>query len=115
MTQLIPLVDAIPSIAGKVGHPVHRPEELLADRAYDSDPHREPLAQRGLPAAIAKRHTEHGSGRVVFRRVLARTIRRRHQYRRQRVSYERRADINTAFQPMGCIGICHRHLMGSFC
>jgi len=115
VTQLIPLVDAIPSIAGKVGHPVHRPEELLADRAYDSDPHREQLAQRGITAAIAKRNTEHGSGLGVFRWVVERTISWLHQFRRLRVRYERRADIHTAFLTIGCIVICHRHLMGSFC
>lgn len=34
---MIPLVDGIPPIAGKPGHPVSRPDELYADRAYDSD------------------------------------------------------------------------------
>jgi hypothetical protein len=50
---LIPLIDAIPPIAGKVGHPVQRPEEVFADRAYDSDPHRDQLAQRGIDAGIS--------------------------------------------------------------
>jgi transposase len=115
VTQLIPLVDAIPPIAGKVGHPVQRPEKLLADRAYDSDPHREQLAQRGITPAIAERNTEHGSGLGVFRWVVERTISWLHQFRRLRVRYERRADIHTAFLTLGCIVICHRCLMDSFC
>ena len=35
VTQLIPLVDSVPSIAGKVGRPARRPVVLLADRAAD--------------------------------------------------------------------------------
>jgi transposase len=115
VTQLIPLVDAIPLIAGKVGHPVRRPETLLADRAYDSEPHREKLVQRGILPAIARRHTEHGSGLGVCRWVVERTISWLHQFRRLRVRYERRADMHTAFLTLGCILICHRCFMNPLC
>jgi len=115
VTQLIPLVDAIPPIAGQVGHPVQRPGELFADRAYDSDPHRQQLAQRGIWPAIAQRNTEHGSGLGVFRWVVERTISWLHQFRRLRVRYERRADIHLAFLKIGCVLICYRHLTNSFC
>src|SRR6185369_2165269 len=37
--QLIPMVDAVPPVAGKAGAPERRAEYLLADRGYDSDPH----------------------------------------------------------------------------
>ena len=43
VTQLIPLVNEIPSIKGKRGHPRKRPKKLLGDRAYDSEPHRKKL------------------------------------------------------------------------
>ena len=115
MTQLIPLVDAIPPIAGKVGRPVQRPKEVFADRAYDSDPHREQLLQRGIEAIIAERNTEHGSGLGIFRWVVERTISWLHQFRRLRVRYERRADIHMALLKIGCIVICHRILTSSFC
>jgi transposase len=115
VTQLIPLVDAIPAIAGKVGHPVQRPQEVFADRAYDSDPHREQLALRGIEPIIAERNTEHGSGLGVYRWVVERTISWLHQFRRLRIRYERRADIHLAFLKIGCIVICHRYLMNSFC
>jgi transposase len=115
VTQLIPLVDAIPPIAGKVGHPVQRPGEVLADRAYDSDPHREQLIRRGIVPHIARRNTEHGSGLGVFRWVVERTISWLHQYRRLRVRYERRADIHAAFLTLGCIMICHRCFMNPLC
>jgi len=71
VTQLIPLVDSIPPIAGKVGHPIQRPGELFGDRAYDSNPHREQLRQRGIEPTIAERNTEHGSGLGILRMILA--------------------------------------------
>ena len=37
VTQLIPLVDAIPPIRGRRGRPLRRPGELFADRGYDHD------------------------------------------------------------------------------
>lgn len=112
---MIPLVDAIPPIAGKVGHPVRRPKEVFADRAYDSDGHRQQLADRGIASGIAERGVEHGSGLGFFRWVVERTISWLHQFRRLRIRYERRADIHTALLTLGCIVICHRCLTGSFC
>jgi transposase len=35
VTQLLPLVDGVAPIAGKVGRPRRRPDRLLADRGYD--------------------------------------------------------------------------------
>ncbi|MGW0994217.1 hypothetical protein ACWD5V_13040 [Streptomyces sp. NPDC002523] len=35
MTQLIPLLDAIPRIRGLRGRPRSKPKRLLADRGYD--------------------------------------------------------------------------------
>src|SRR2546421_8935168 len=40
VTQLMPLIDAIPPGGGKRGRPRRRPDELCADRAYDYDTHR---------------------------------------------------------------------------
>ena len=73
VTQLVPLMDGIPSIAGKPGHPKHRPEEVSADRAYDSEPHREELRRRGIEPYLARRNQPHGSGWGVFRWVSERT------------------------------------------
>ena len=115
VTQLLPLVEAIPPIAGKVGHPIRRPEELFGDRAYHSGPHREELLRRGIRPAIPERNTEHGSGLGIFRYVVERTISWLHQFRRLRIRYERRADIHLAFLTLGCILICHRFLTSPFC
>lgn len=115
VTQLLLLIDAIPSVGGKPGAPKRRPERAYADRAYDSEPHREALRQRGIEPFLAKRYTEHGSGLGVYRWVVERTSSWLHQFRRLRVRYERRADIHQAFLTLGCIRICHRFLKNSFC
>ena len=36
MTQLVPLVDAIPPVRGKVGRPRQRPDAAQGDRGYTS-------------------------------------------------------------------------------
>jgi hypothetical protein len=37
ITQLLPLVDGITPVAGKVGRPRQRPDQIVADRGYDHD------------------------------------------------------------------------------
>lgn len=118
VTQLLGLVDAIPPIAGKRGHPLRRPKLAQADRGYDSEPHRKDLAARGIKTLIARRRTEHGSGLGKTRWVVERTIAWLHQFRRLRVRYERLADIHEAFLKIGCAIICWRSLKKcnpSFC
>lgn len=106
VTQLLPLVESIPPIAGKVGHPRKRPDCVLGDRAYDSQPHRDALHKLGIDSLLAKRRTGNGSGLGVFRWVVERTLSWLHQFRRLRVRYERRDDIHEAFLTIGCILIC---------
>jgi transposase len=108
--QLIPLVDAIPPVRGKRGRPRRRPKQVLADRAYDSEPHRRELRARGIEPVLAKRGTEHGSGLGTLRWVVERSLAWLHQYRRLRVRYERRADIHEAFVSLACCMICWGHL-----
>src|SRR5262245_55037208 len=60
--ELLKVVDEIEPVAGKVGRPKQRPEELYGDRAYDSEPHREELRQHSIDPKLARRNTEHGSG-----------------------------------------------------
>ncbi len=40
VTQLIPLLDAVPAVRGAVGRPRHRPDSVIADRGYDHDKYR---------------------------------------------------------------------------
>lgn len=69
VTQLIPLVDDIGPVAGKPGRPRQRPDSIYADRAYDSNPHRRQLEDRGIEPVIPRRRTAHGSGLGVHRWV----------------------------------------------
>jgi len=115
VNMLLPLVNAVPEISGKVGAPRYRFDELFADRAYDSSLHREALEECGITPRIARRNTAHGSGCGVYRWVVERTISWLHQFRRLRVRYERRADIHEAFLNLASIMICWRTLEKSFC
>lgn len=115
ITQLIPLVDTIPPVGGKPGHPKSRPDELYADRAYDSQKHRDELTDRGIEPHLAKRGTEHGSGLGVFRWVVERTLSWLHQFRRLRTRFDRRADIQEAFLKIAQSLICFRTLIAEFC
>jgi transposase len=115
VTQLLPMVDAVPPVAGKVGRPRRRFERTQGDRAYDSEPHRRELRRRGTCPVLAKRRTSNGSGLGVYRWVVERTESWLHQNRRLKIRYERRPDIHTAFLKLGCALICHRCLKASFC
>lgn len=106
MTQLLPLVDAIPAIGGKRGRSQKRSDALLADAGYDSRHHRKELRTRLIKPLIRQRGIEHGSGLGKKRWVVERTLSWLHQNRRLRVRYEKRADIHEAFLILGCIMIC---------
>ena len=110
VTQLIPLVDAIPPIGGKPGAPLRKPKEVMGDRAYDSDEHRLILSCRGIATAIARRRQEHGSGLGIFRYVVEQALALLHQFRRLRTRFDKRDDIHESFMRIGCALICWRRL-----
>jgi transposase len=90
VTQLIPLIDAVPALRGKVGRPRRRPATLVADRAYDHDSYRRELRRRGIRPLIARRRTGHGSGLGRLRWPVERSLAWLHQFRRLLVRFERR-------------------------
>ena len=106
VTQLLPLLDAIPPIRGVRGRPLQKPKVIYADRGYDSEAHRQKLRERGIKPVIAKRRTEHGSGLGKFRWVVERTHAWLHNFRRLRIRFERRADIHEALLKFGCSLVC---------
>ena len=110
VTQLLPLVDGITPVTGKVGRPRQRPEKVIADRGYDSDAHRRELRKRGIKPIIARRKTEHGSGLGRWRWVVERTFSWLHQFRRLLIRWDRDPLIHTAFLTLGCAAICWRQL-----
>ena len=60
---------------------------------------------------LAQRNTAHGSGLGTQRWVVERTFAWLNQFRRLRVRYEKRADIQEAFLALGCALICWRFLV----
>ncbi|WP_228838972.1 IS5 family transposase [Nocardia amamiensis] len=112
VTQLIPLVDALPAIGGRRGRPWRKPPRLYADRGYDHDKHRRLLRARGIVPMIARRRgVEHGSGLGVVRWPVERSFAWLHAFKRLRIRYERRADIHQAFLSLACSVICLRKLI----
>jgi transposase len=108
--QLLPLLDAIPAVAGRAGRPRKRPASVIADRGYDSDRHRVQLRGRRITPIIARRLTEHGSGLGRARWVVERTFAWLHSFRRLRIRYERCGARHHAFLKLGCAVICQRLL-----
>ena len=113
VTQLIPLVDAVPPVPGRVGRPRRRPERLTADRGYDYPAYRRQLRERGITPEIARRQTEHGSGLGRVRWVVERTFAWLHKLKRLLVRYDRRQEIHEAFLALGCCLVCFRRLQNS--
>jgi transposase len=111
----IALVDSIPPIKQPRGRPRKRPDEVLADRAYDAEQKiRKPLRQRRTKPLIAKRYTKNGSGLGKFRYVVEAAFDWLFNQRRLRVRYEKRDDIHQAFLIIGCFLICWRRII-QFC
>jgi transposase len=100
------VINAVPPVAGKVGHPRQRPDEMYADRAYDSDRLRRYLGKLGIDPWIAERNTEHGSGLGVYRWVVERTASWLHSFRRLRLRTDRNGDVQKAFVALASAIVC---------
>lgn len=110
VTQLLPLLEAIPRIRGTRGRPLHRPRRVYADRGYDHDSHRARVRALGVTPVIARRRTANGSGLGTRRWFVERSFAWLHGFKRLRTRYERRADIHQAFISLACAAICVRQL-----
>jgi len=115
VTQLLPLIDAVPLVRGKRGHPRRRFDRVQGDRAYDAEPHRRELRRRGIEPVLAKRRTLHGSGLGVYRWVVERAESWLHQNRHLKLRYDRRDDIHEAFLALACALICLNCLVDPDC
>jgi transposase len=109
-TQLLLIVLDFPKVGGKPGRPQERPEELYADRGFDSAAARGLLAWLGIEPHIGKRGTEHGSCLGKVRCVVERTISWLKGLRRLRVRYDRRAVLQDAWTTLAASVICFRLL-----
>ena len=109
-TQILPLVLDFPAVGGKPGRPKELPDELYADRGYDSEATRGLLRWLGIEPHIAKRKTAHGSGLGKVRWVVERTISWLKGLRRMRVRYDRLGVIRDAFTTLAACVVCFRIL-----
>jgi transposase len=110
VTQLLPLVKSIPKIRGLPGAPLHKPQSVMGDRGYDSDPHRMTLSARAIATQIARRNTPHGSGLGVYRWYVEQTLALMHQFKRLRVRDDRDDAVHEAFMTIACAMMCWRRL-----
>jgi transposase len=110
VTQLLPLVDSIPDLSGEQRDKPTLPEELYADRGYDSEPHREQLRERGIAPKVPKRRTAHGSGLGIYRWVVERTESWLHNFRKLRLRTDPDGPIHRALVALGSALICMRFL-----
>ena len=113
--MLMPLVEAMPTVARRRGRPKWKPGKLHADKAYDSQALREWLREQGILPRIARRgiQSKEKLGRV--RWVIERTFSWLHRMRRLRIRYERRDDIHEAFLLLGCVLLCWNAWLTGFC
>ncbi len=109
-TQIIPLVIEFPRVGGKRGRPKEMPDELYADRGYDSEATRWILRFLGIEPHIGRRGTPHGSGLGKVRWVVERTISWLKGLRRVRVRYDRLGVIRDAWTTLAASVICFRIL-----
>ncbi|MFC7310575.1 IS5 family transposase [Streptomyces monticola] len=113
VTQLIPLLQAVPRVRGKRGRPRRRPDVVMGDRGYDDDKFRRLVWALGVKPLIARRGTEHGSGLGAQRWVVERAFAHLHWFRRLRIRWEIRDDIHEAFLTLGCALIRWRRLVST--
>jgi transposase len=106
--QIVPVVMDFPKVTGKPGRPKEAPDELYADRGYDSEATRWILAWLGIEPHIARRGAPHGSGLGKARWVVERTISWLKGLRRLRVRYDRLKIVQEAWNTLAACVICFR-------
>jgi transposase len=110
VTQLLPLIHAVPPIRGLRGRPRRRPRVVYADRAYDHDKYRRLLRAHRITPRIARRGQIHGSGLGRVRWVAEAALAWLHGPRRLRIRWETRDDIHDGFLQLACCMILARKL-----
>ncbi|MGW8358770.1 transposase, partial [Streptomyces wedmorensis] len=104
------LVDGIPPVAGRPGRPRRRPQALLADKGYGSNPNRDELRKRRILPVISRRGAPNIKGMGKLRYVVEQGEGLLHQFKRLAVRWERRTELHDAFVSLACSLICWRRL-----
>ena len=108
--QILPVLAEFRRAGGRPGRPKDLPDELYADRGYDSETTRPILRRLGIVPHIAKRRTPHGSGLGRIRWVVERTTSWLKGLRRLRVRHDRLGVIVDAWTTLAASVICFRIL-----
>lgn len=107
---VLPLLDALPAVRGRVGRPRRRPGKLHADKAYDQRQLRAQIAARGIKVRIARKGVESSTRLGRHRWVVERTMSWLGNYRRLARRYDRNPAHFHAFAVIACAMICYRRL-----
>ncbi|WP_239501918.1 IS5 family transposase [Streptomyces qinglanensis] len=110
VTQTLALVDGIPPVAGRPGRPRRRPDALLGDKGYDSNPNRNALRERRILPVISRKGCPNITGMGKLRYVVEQTFALLHHFKRLAVRWERRTELHDAFVSLACSLICWRRL-----
>ncbi|WP_414170617.1 transposase [Streptoverticillium reticulum] len=89
VTQTLALVDGIPPVAGRPGRPRRRPDALLGDKGYDSNPNRREIRKRRILPVISRKGTPNIEDLGKLRYVVEQTFALLHQFKRLAVRWER--------------------------
>ncbi|WP_330323293.1 IS5 family transposase [Streptomyces anulatus] len=110
VTQTLALVDGIPPVAGRPGRPRRRPDALLGDKGYDSNPNRDALRKQRILPVISRKGCPNIKGMGKLRYVVEQTFALLHHFKRLAVRWERRTELHDAFVSLACSLICWRRL-----
>jgi transposase len=108
-TLLERLVDAIPPLRQphqRPGRPRQRPDELHADKAYDSRKNRAALRRRHILPRIARRLVDSSERLGRHRWVAERTFAWLHRNRRLLVRYDRDVALHQALLSLAAALVC---------
>src|SRR4051812_27462364 len=79
ISEMAPLVNQLPEVAGKPGHPRRKPDALQGDLGYDSEPHRWGLRLMGIEPVPPEEGFDDDSGLGATRWPVERTLSWLHQ------------------------------------
>lgn len=106
VVMLIPVVDHVRPIRGRVGRPRRRPKKLHADKGYASRANRLALRLRGIQPRIARVGIESRERLGRHRWVVERSLAWLHSFRRLATRYERDPEIHQGLMNLAAILIC---------
>ncbi|KAB8165890.1 transposase [Streptomyces sp. 3MP-14] len=95
VTQTLVLVDGVPPVAGRVGHPRKRPDALLGDKGYDDDLNPHELRKRRILPVVSRKGSPNIESLGKLHYVVERTFALLQQFKRLTIRRERRPTYTT--------------------